>query len=314
MKENFELILATESKVVATNIKLFEEQANIYLSTLTNTFETDDDFATAKEEVKELKEIESKIRTAIDHATKGSADVTALLDVANSIAERFRQERLQREKLVAAKELEVKQSIIQQAFNDILQIRQGFESDVSLALERTMPKLSIENRLKESAKRRSTLATLTKAVNAEAKSIKAEIASESARIAARRKLIPISHEYLFKDCIDLIAGNDDLVAIVKQRIDDENKREAEIKEKSEREAKAKQESEQVQPEKAVVQDKTKQQLVSSTPEMEQPIPTEPLDNFVITIRLNQVTKTQARNLARSIKEQVGDCVSLHKEK
>lgn len=55
-----ELILKTKSKVLTTNLKTFEEQANQYLATLTTTFETDDDFAKAKEEVKELEGIEKK--------------------------------------------------------------------------------------------------------------------------------------------------------------------------------------------------------------------------------------------------------------
>lgn len=119
----FELILSTESKVLSTNIVDFEKQAEQYLSTLTNTFETDDDFAKAKEEVKELKEIETKIRTAIKQTQNG--DIANLVATAEQIAERFRDERLSREKLVAAKEKEIKQNIISQALDRIIAIRGG---------------------------------------------------------------------------------------------------------------------------------------------------------------------------------------------
>lgn len=322
MTNTFELILNTESKVLSTNINTFEEQANQYLLTLTNTFETDDDFAKAKEEVKELKEIETKIRTAIDNVTKGNADISTLLTTAENIAERFRQERLEREKLVKTKEVEIKDTIVKTAYETILKIRQGFESDISLALERNISKLSIEKRLNEATKRRSTLATLTKAVNAEAEAIKAEIATESARISARRKLIPISHEYLFKDCIALIAGNDELEAIVKQRIDEEMQREAEIKakaaqeakEKAEREAQQAKAMEKTQEETIATAEIAQPQTVSSSQEFTEATPSEPLADFVITIRLNQVTQQHAVSLARRLKAQFGDSVSLNKTK
>lgn len=308
MTTTFELILNTESKVLSTNIKTFEEQATQYLSTLTNIFETDDDFAKAKEEVKELKSIEDKIRTTIDNVTKGNSDISTLLATAENIAERFREERLAREKLVKTKEAEIKTTIIKTAYEAILQIRQSFESDISLALERNISKLAIEKRLNEAAKRRSTLATLTKAVNAEAEAIKAEIATESARISARRKLIPISHEYLFKDCIALIAGNEDLEAIVKQRIDEERQREAEIKAKAERDA------QQAEIQDNAIATAEIAQAVSSPQGFTEASPNEPLADFVITIRLNQITQQHAVSLARHLKAQFGDSVSLNKAK
>ena len=104
--EMLELILSTESRVLSTNIKDFEQRAEQFLSGLTQKFETDDDFVAAKEEVKTLKEAEEKIRAAIKTATSG--EVANLIETAETIAERFRTERLNREKLVKAKEAEIK--------------------------------------------------------------------------------------------------------------------------------------------------------------------------------------------------------------
>ncbi|MCI7718773.1 MAG: hypothetical protein MSQ14_07325 [[Pasteurella] aerogenes] len=216
-----DLILSTESKVLSTNIKTFEEQANAYLATLTTTFETDDDFAKADSEVKELKEIEDKIRTAIEQTHNG--EIAELILAAEQIAERFRQERLNREKMVKNRKAEIKETIISQSFQRILTIKGSYESDVSLALERNIPKDNIKKRLEEATKRRSTLATLTSAVNAEETAITAEIGAEAARISARRKLIPIHYEYLFKDWLVLIAGDHELEPIIQQRIVESNK-------------------------------------------------------------------------------------------
>ena len=150
MTTEFNLVLTTESKVLSTNIVEFEKQAEQFLATLTNKFETDDDFAAAKEEVKTLKEVEDKIRAAIKSAQSG--EIAALIASAENIAERFRQERLARDKLVKLKESEIKQNIINGALDEISEIRSKYESSVSLALEQTIPKSAITNRNKKQKK------------------------------------------------------------------------------------------------------------------------------------------------------------------
>lgn len=211
-EEMLELILSTESRVLSTNIKDFEQRAEQFLSGLTQKFETDDDFVAAKEEVKTLKEAEEKIRAAIKTATSG--EVANLIETAETIAERFRTERLNREKLVKAKEAEIKAKVVNTAFEAISGVRYSYVSDISLAIEKTYPKAKLQERLNEAAKRRSTLATLTKAVNAEARAIIAELGQENARLTARQKLLPAEYEHLFKDWLELIAGDADLEPIV----------------------------------------------------------------------------------------------------
>lgn len=308
-----DLILSTESKVLSTNIKTFEEQANAYLATLTTTFDTDDDIAEADSEVKKLEEIEDKIRTAIKQTHNG--EIAELISTAEQIAERFRQERLNREKIVKNRKAEIKENIISQAFERILTIKGSHESDVSLALERNIPKVNIKKRLEEATKRRSTLATLTSAVNAEETAITAEIGTEAARISARRKLIPIHYEYLFKDWLVLIAAEEELEPIIQRRIAEEEKREAEIKAKAEQEAKskAKVEAEKVQAEaKAIAEEMEQQQAIEKPQDFAKTENTEPLEDFVITIRLSQTSQSHAVSIARELKARFGDCVSLNK--
>ncbi|WP_174759327.1 hypothetical protein [Avibacterium paragallinarum] len=237
----FNLILSTESKVLSTNISTFQQQAENYLAGLSNRFETDDDFAQAKQDIKDLTELEKRTKEAIANAQNG--EIKQLIEQAQAMAERFRQARLEREKLVKTKEAEIKASIVNDAFERLAVIKSGFENDVCIALEQVISKATIKKRLDEATKRRSTLATLTKAVNAEETLIGAEIAAEAARLSARRKLIPISYEYLFKDWLNLITGDDDLEPIIQARIADEEKREAKIKAKAEQEAKAQRRSE-----------------------------------------------------------------------
>ena len=290
-----ELILSTESRVLSTNIKDFEQRAEQFLSGLTQKFETDDDFVAAKEEVKTLKEAEEKIRAAIKTATSG--EVASLIETAEAIAERFRTERLNREKLVKAKEAEIKANVVNAAFEAISTVRYSYVSDISLAIEKTYPKDKLQARLNEAAKRRSTLATLTKAVNAEATAIIAELGQESARLIASHKLIPVEYDYLFKDWLELIAGDADLEPIVAERVQAEKQRQAQAS------------AAQVEP------DKTNGQAVEKPQETaKETAENVVLADFVITIRLNQTTQQQAVEIARKLKAELGDVVSLNKAK
>ena len=300
---NFELILSTESRVLSTNIVDFEKRADQFLSTLTNKFETDDDFVAAKEEVKTLKEVEDKIRAAIKSAQSG--EIAALITSAENIAERFRQERLARDKLVKLKESEIKQNIINGALDEISETRSKYESSVSLALEQTMPKSVITKRIEEATKNKRTLDGLVKSVNAEKTLILAELAQESARIIERLKMIPIAYEHLFRDALQLVASTDDLEPIIAERVNAEQQRESELKAKAEEEAKVKSESQ------AVASETETQSAVEKTQENSTALSDEPTFNFEVRIAFTG-TQEQAIALARKVKVQYGDNVSLRK--
>lgn len=311
--QQFELILKTESRVLSTNLQTFEEQANKYLATLTTTFETDDDFAKAKEEVKELESIEKKIREAIKQTQTG--EIAELVSTAEQIAERFRQERLTRDKLVKAKETEIKKQIADKAIEEIADTRNKLVklSDISLALEMTMPKQGIANRITEVQKNKRTLDGIIKAVNAEKTLIISEMSVEIARLTERLDQLNSKSAYLFPDAVKLIAAQDDLAPIIQQRIAEEEQREAEIKAKAEQEAKAKAEAEKVQTEAKAIADEmeTKQavenpQNLAKTETIEPTQTDEPLADFVITIRLNQVSQSKAVEVAKMLKNTLTD--------
>ena len=305
MTTEFNLVLTTESKVLSTNIVEFEKQAEQFLATLTSKFETDDDFAAAKEEVKTLKEVEDKIRAAIKSAQSG--EIAALITSAENIAERFRQERLARDKLVKLKESEIKQNIINGALDEISETRSKYESSVSLALEQTMPKSVITKRIEEATKNKRTLDGLVKSVNAEKTLILAELAQESARITARLKMIPVAYEHLFRDVLQLVAGTDDLGPIIAERVNAEQQREAELKAKAEEDAKAKAESQ------AVASEMETQSAVEKTPEIPTALSDEPAFNFEVRIGFT-ATQSWAIDFARQVKAKFGleNNVSLKK--
>ena len=307
MTTEFNLVLTTESKVLSTNIVEFVKQAEQFLATLTSQFETDDDFAAAKEEIKTLKEVEDKIRAAIKSAQSG--EIAALITSAENIAERFKQERLARDKLVKLKESEVKQGIINGALDEIVGIRGKYESSVSLALEQTMPKSAIAKRIEEATKNKRTLDGLIKSVNAEKTLILAELAQESARITARLKMIPVAHEHLFRDALQLVAGTDDLEPIIAERINAEQKRDAELKAKAEEEAKVKAEAQ------AVAEEMGAQSAVEKTQENSTALSEDVQEVFQFEVRIGlTATLSKAVEFARQVKAQFGleNNVSLKK--
>lgn len=299
-----DLILSTESRVLSTNITDFEKQAEQFLSTLTQSFETDEDFGRAKEEAKILKELEDKTRAAIKNAQQG--DINELIAQAEAIAERFRQERLSRDKLVKEKEASIKDNIANAAIIEILDTRNSAcgESAISLALEFTMPKDTLKKRINDATKNKRTIDGLTKAVNAEKALVLAELMSEIARLQSRLKLIPISHEYLFSDAVKLIAGEEDLEEIVAQRIEEEKQREEQRKAEAVAE-KAKLEAEEqakVQAEAAAVAQEMEEQTPPATPAQSA------VENhgFVIQISLPPMPQADAVTIAREVKSVYGD--------
>ena len=299
-----DLILSTESRVLSTNITDFEKQAEQFLSTLTQSFETDEDFGRAKEEAKILKELEDKTRAAIKNAQQG--DINELIAQAEAIAERFRQERLSRDKLVKEKEASFKDNIANAAIIEILDTRNSAcgESAISLALEFTMPKDTLKKRINDATKNKRTIDGLTKAVNAEKALVLAELMSEIARLPSRLKLIPISHEYLFSDAVKLIAGEEDLEEIVAQRIEEEKQREEQRKAEAVAE-KAKLEAEEqakVQAEAAAVAQEMEEQTPPATPAQSA------VENhgFVIQISLPPMPQADAVTIAREVKAVYGD--------
>ena len=301
-EQKFELIISTESKVLTCNIADFEKQAEQFLSTLTQSFETDEDFGRAKEEVKILKELEDKTRAAIKNAQQG--DINELIAQAEAIAERFRQERLSRDKLVKEKEASIKDNIANAAIIEILDTRNSAcgESAISLALEFTMPKDTLKKRINDATKNKRTIDGLTKAVNAEKALVLAELMSEIARLQSRLKLIPISHEYLFSDTVKLIAGEDDLEEIVAQRIEDEKQREAQRKADAEKAKLEAEEQAKVQAEAAAVAREMEVQTQPAAPAQSA------VENhgFVIQISLPPMPQADAVTIAREVKAVYGD--------
>lgn len=242
----FELILKTDSKVLSTNLADFEAQANQYLAGLTTSFESDDDFAKAEDEVKQLKEIEDKTRSAIKAVLDGSAEVSAILQTAEEIAERFRKERLDREKLVKSRKEAIKDEHIIAALSDVSAVVDGLTTQqvVKSALNITCPQRMINARITDCTKNKRTIDGLTKALNGEKALLISELSAEVARLNSRLAQIPKDLSHLFNDAVDLIASSDDLDEVINHRVEQDKQRQEAIRAAEEAKEAAKRQAEQ----------------------------------------------------------------------
>ncbi len=308
------LILNIESKVISTNIKDFEEQANTYLANLTTTFKTDEDFANAESEVKELKKLETATKKAIEDVVNGSADVSKLIETATAIAERFRQERLTREKLVKAEKDKRKQEVID---NAVTKIKETYllDTPVTPALKMRMPFEQVKSRLADATKNKRTIDSIDKSVNTEFANITAEMMTTVTDLQNRLAQLPADKMHLFADVNSLIASTVDIQEVVKDRVAQEEQRIAIEKEcaEAERQAEAERlalqrEQEQkngqvAQPVAEPVKETVKEVVAENATTTQSTVETdnEPLGNYAIIV--NGATLSQIKRIAGQLKGQ-----------
>lgn len=77
-----ELILDIKTEIAAQNVDDFADQVKAYLAGINTDLKTDDDFAQAEADCKELKIIEDKTRAAIKAVLDGSAETKTIIATA----------------------------------------------------------------------------------------------------------------------------------------------------------------------------------------------------------------------------------------
>ena len=325
---NNELVIKVETNIASCNIGDFKAQAEQYLASLHNSYETDEDFAILTSEVKELKELEDKTRQAIEAVLNGNKEVETIINEARNIAESFRQERLKRNKLVTDKSNEIKQAILDGAFNDIKTIVSNQDNQLITAIGTKFSPQEIKAKLSDSIKGKRTISSIQAAANAEKNGIIAEVTAEVARINGRLRLIPKDLDHLFRDAASLAASDmtdDELVSEVQSRIEADKVRQAEIEEQAKQQAEAK----------AAAEAKAKAEEAKAKAEEKEPLETEPVakeeakeepepvsedankehetTHWTVVIKLNSdVSREQAIQVAKAFKAQHESLISSMK--
>lgn len=326
-----DLVIKVETNIASCNIGDFKAQAEQYLASLHSSYETDEDFAILVSEVKELKELEDRTRQAIEAVLNGNKEVEAIINEARGIAESFRQERLSRNKLVTDKSNEIKQNILDGAFEDIKTIITNLGGQLVSVIGSKFQSHNIKAQLIESIKGKRTISSIQAAANAEKNGIIAEITAEVARINSRLRLIPKDLDHLFRDAVSLAASDmsdDELVSEVQSRIEVDKVRQAEIeeqaKQKAEAEAKAAAEAKTKAEEEAKAKAEEKERLetepAAKEEAKEEPEPVSEDSNkeheathWTVVIKLNaDVSREQAIQVAKAFKAQHASLISSMK--
>ena len=211
--------------VTASNLKVFEDSALAVIDSVKTTLSTDQDFADAKKAVKWCGDVEEAVSIAKKQALSQTQSIDELFSSLDRISAHARETRLKVDKLVKAQELLVKTTIKQKAELALAEHVAG--------INRTLGQVALPNVHVDFAgamKNKRTIASLQDAVDTEL--ARAKIDASQAADSIRLNLTSLAelaadHAFLFNDLQQLVMkANDDLVTLVKFRIDEHQKAEA----------------------------------------------------------------------------------------
>ncbi|WP_431144999.1 YqaJ viral recombinase family protein [Pseudomonas alvandae] len=272
--------------VTASNLKVFEQSALAVIDSVKTTLSTDQDFADAKKAVKWCGDVEEAVAAAKKQALSQTQSIDDLFSSLDRISAHARETRLKVDKLVKAQELLVKTTIKQKAEQSL--------TDHIAAINKTLGRVTLPSVAADFAgamKNKRTIASLQDAVDTEL--ARAKIDASQFADAIRLNLSTLAelapdHAFLFNDIQQLvIKANDDLVSLIKVRID-EHKKAEEQKAESLREEIRQQELKRIEEEKA--------SAAPEAPAVSSPAP----------VRAAQPAPTSTAPMAKTASAQVAD--------
>ena len=237
------LILNVKTDIISQNVADFATQVKTYLAGINTVLKTDDDFAQAEADCKDLKAIEDNTRAAIKAVLEGNADVAQLVATAEASAEELRTTRLQLEKLVKAQKAQVRADIIGRTKHAIHTQIDAADEVIRPALRKVLRVSELDGVLDEAAKGKKTLAGLEKGCASVLADWTALIQKSADYLAKRYAHIPADRLHLFADLADVLAMNSGFEETVAARIAADDERQAAERARLEAAAKAKAEAE-----------------------------------------------------------------------
>ncbi|MBA6090063.1 YqaJ viral recombinase family protein [Pseudomonas monteilii] len=206
--------------VTASNLDAFKSHALEVFSNINTELKTDQDFADAEKTVKWCVEVEDKLKAAKEHALSQTESIDALFKAIDDIAAEARRKRLELDKLVKSRKDSIRTEIVMdsaKALQDHID-----QIDATLGGRIRMPK--VHANFAEAIKGKRTIDSLNEAAGAEL----ARAKIEASRIGDLIRLniaslneLAANHKFLFHDAQDLVQkANDDLVALIKVRINE----------------------------------------------------------------------------------------------
>lgn len=308
---NTEIILRISSQIVASNIDDVAASVRAEIAKVNTDLKTDDDFAIAEQQVKDLKAAEDAFRAALEAALSEAADVKKLMDTTSEIIDLLADTRLALDKQVKAQKAKVKAEIIGIARDGIQRALAGCDARLQPAMRKVLRIDELDGVLAEAAKGKKSLAGLEKATHEVLANWTALIGKTEAYMKARYAKIPADRLHLFADIDDLLALDSGFEDAIAERIAAEDERQAAEKARIEAEAAAKAEAELR--EKIAAEERAKAaaetQPAPAIETMPEPTPGEPVLEYIITIKMN-TTLTNAKAVATNLKNSLRADIKL----
>lgn len=210
--------------VTASNLIVFETSALAVIDAVKTELKTDQDFADAKKAVKWCADVESAVKEAKKQALSQTATIADLFSSLDRVSAHARETRLKVDKLVAAQELLVKSGIKQKGEQALAEHIAGINKTLGKV---TLPHITSD--FAGAIKNKRTITSLQDAVDTEL--ARAKIEASKAADDIRLNLsslaeLAVDHVFLFNDVQQLVTkANDDLVVLIKHRINEHKKAE-----------------------------------------------------------------------------------------
>jgi putative phage-type endonuclease len=224
------LCIELTGMVTQSNLKVFEDSALAVIDSVKTTLTTDQDFADAKKAVKWCGDVEDAVAAAKKQALSQTQTIDELFSSLDRISAHARETRLKVDKLVKAQELLVKTNIKQRAENAL--------AEHVTAINKTLGRVTLQAVVCDfggAMKNKRTIASLQDAVDTELARAKIDASQKADAIRlnlASLAELAVDHNFLFNDVQQLVLkANDDLVALIKVRINEHQKAEEERLEK-----------------------------------------------------------------------------------
>lgn len=219
--------------VTASNLDAFKQKAMAVFDSINTDLKTDQDFANAETTVKWCSEVEDRLKAAKEHALSQTESIDVLFKAVDDMIAEARRKRLELSKAVTTRKDFIRSDIVMEAAKDL----QAHVDKINATLggKIRMPKVLAD--FAGVIKGKKTVASLKEAAGNELTRAMLEanrIADDiRANLASLRELA-VNHAFLFHDAQDLVLkANDDLVALIKVRINEHDKEQAEKKRKEE---------------------------------------------------------------------------------
>lgn len=215
--------------VTASNLDAFKSHALTVISNIKTELKTDKDFADADETVKWCSEVEDKLKAAKEHALSQTESIDVLFKAIDDITAETRRKRLELEKLVKARKDMIRSDIVIDAAKALQDHIDQINGTLNSRIR--MPKVMAD--FAGVIKGKRTIASLQEAADSELARAKIEASRIADLIRTNLKSLnelAIKHGFLFHDAQELVLkANDDLVALIKVRINEHDQQQAELK-------------------------------------------------------------------------------------